>query len=625
MRWKGLIFLVVLVAVCSILSLFFMDRWIESGIEKTASAIVGARVEIEGLHISLVNLSIKLDRMQITDPDKTKTNLIETGRITFSMNPGALLRRRTVIREMTIVEVRTGTTRETDGAIPKSIKKESSEPKKPGVLDKARANLTEEVNKLPVMNFDMDRIRKNLNLDSLIVLADLTLPRKLDSAQTQIQATGATWDAFFSTFHPDEDLEQIRDTFSQIDAAKIRTVPELVTTLDQAKKSRNTLLSIQDTIRTRKKRLQTDFAEVRNYASSVDDWYKEDYRSVLAKAKLPDLSVTEIGKMVFGPLLVQRVQQAIGMVQKIRSLMPKKSDQQKKEKPKRLKGQTIHFRNKHAWPAFLIEQTNLSGQTGYGPDDVGLSVSGQAKGFTSQPWIYGQPTSFNLNGSATDGRSLRFEGLLDHVAEKSVDTFDFRLASMNLNNVSIGKTAYLPDRITRGKADLTAHAVFEKNRFEIEIDMTAHGLDFDFQNFQSGNQFVNIVQTVIGKLDRVTLHSRILGEGDNLTFNLDSNLDDRVSKELRSMGSKALRDAQNQVRGRLETIRNDKMGEVNQFYEKQRSEMETRIKDYEKKADEYRMLAETKIEEIEKDIEKRKKAEEGKLKKKAEETLKGLF
>lgn len=625
MRWKGLIFLAALTLIWVVLSMFFLDKWVEAGIEDSASSVVGARVDIDGLKIDLANLSIKLDRLQVTDPDKTSTNLIETGRIAFSMNMAALLRRRSVIREMSLKDVRIGTRRASDGALPKKPEKKKEKDSQPGLLDKAKDRLTDEVNQLPVMDFDFNSMKKNLNLDSLIVLTDLTMPGKLDSAQTQIKQTSEDWDNFFKSFKPDEDLKDIQNTFSQIEPAKIKTVPQLMTTLNEARSARTKLISIQDTVKTRKIRLQNDFKVVKNYTTSVDDWYKQDYRNILSKAKLPDLSVTEIGKILFGPVIVQRVQQTIGMVQNIRSRIPQKSNQKKKEKPSRLEGQTVHFADFHAWPSFLIENIDLSGKTGYGENNPGLTLKGNATGITSQPWIYGQPARFSAKGQAEDGRALELSGVLDHVEDKSEDFFEFNLRNMNLNNFSIGKSPYLPDKIKSGRGDLTASAIFEDQNFDIKVDIKTRKLEFDFSQFESSNQFVDIVHEVISNLDVITVQSRIQGTGEDLKISLDSNLDEKVSRELKSMGTKALKDAQNQVRGRLESIRNEKMREVNQLLDEKQSEFEGKIKFYEEKVDEYRMMAEAKIEEIEKDIDKRKKAEEDKLKNKAEETLKNLF
>ena len=108
---------------------------------------------------------------------------------------------------------------------------------KPGIFDKAKIRLQHEIENLPVMRFNPDDWKKKLNLDSLIVMADLSLPVKVDSAITTIDSTEKRWQRFYRNFHPDNDLEQIKNKFANLDPQTIRTVPELLNTLQQVQEA----------------------------------------------------------------------------------------------------------------------------------------------------------------------------------------------------------------------------------------------------------------------------------------------------------------------------------------------------------------------------------------------------
>lgn len=625
MRWKGLIFLAVIIALGAVLFLIFLDKWVESGLEKAGSAAVGAKVEIDGLDLDIAGLSIEWQRLRVTDPRHTMQNVVETGRTAFQMDLAALLRKKTVIREMTLADVRTGTPRKADGAIPKKPKKEKKKSDKPDVFDKARSRLASELQNLPVMDFDPDRLKKSLNLDSLIVMAELTMPRKLDSSRADVLQTSKNWETFFREFKPEADLQRIRTTIQQIDPKAIRNVPELAAALEKAQSAHKTLKTIQDTVKTRQQKFKTDFNRTGSYVRSVDDWYKADYAKILSKARLPDLSVKNIGLMLFGGTVVHRVNQTLGAVQTVRKYMPKKSDKPEKAKPERMKGQTIHYADRNGWPEFLIQKVHLSGQTGSTDEQPGLILQGDATGINSQPWVYGRPTEITLSGQKEDGRSIRLDALLDHVQEVARDRFELRMDRVSLNNVTIQESAYLPNKVQKGMAAVQAAANFEGDRFDITLDVTASGLSFDFSSMNTSNRFVSIVRDVIRSLNTITLNARISGEGENLTFRMDSNLDDRISKELQSIGSKALRDAQNQVRTRLDQIKREKMDEVGKLYQTKRAEYQKKIDTYAEQVEEQRVAAEARIDQIKKDMDSRKKAEEDKLKGKAKEVIDGLF
>lgn len=624
MRWKGFIFLIVVSTIFLVISMVFMDRWIESGLEKIGQTVVGAKVEIDHLHVDALKLSFMWDRLQVTDPNHTMQNLIETGRTVFQMNMPALLRKRVVIQEMSLVDLRSGTSRETDGALPKKPKPPRRK-KKSGPFDKLKNRLKKDIENLPVMQFNLDQIKKKLNLDSLVVMTELKTPEKLDSAKHDILVINDRWVSFFKTFHPEEDLEKIKKEFQGVEPKKINTIPELITTLEKVQSAHKKLNQIQEMVKNKHQEIRVDFERVSNYTKQVDNWYKDDYRSILEKAKLPDLSVKNIGMMLFGGSVVNKIDTYLSTYEKIRQYMPKKSDKVKKEKRERLKGQDIIFPSRHRWPKLLIEKISLSGQTGTEEELPGLVMKGEVMGITSQPWIYGKPTVIDLNGVKQDQRALIIDGHLDHTTENFQDRFHIKFANVILNNLSMQGSNYLPSRIKKGRAEIDLSAEFSGEKYRVDLDILTREMSFDFSKMKTDNQFVDIVRKVIEKINIITLHAMITGQEDQVDFTMSSNLDSRISQELRQIGSQALTDAQNKVRSRLNKIKKEKLTEVNKAYQEKRKIIEDKIEEYEKKVDEQRMMVEAKIDEIKDDIEKREKEEQEKLEDKAKDMLDGLF
>jgi len=124
MRKKGLIAVIIIIAVIVLISVFFTDQLIETGIEKTIQAVTGAKAEIDDLDVDIFSLGFEWQRLQMADPKEPYQNLIETGRTAFSLNLAALLRKKYVINEITLLNAQSGTKRETDGSLPeKRIKK----------------------------------------------------------------------------------------------------------------------------------------------------------------------------------------------------------------------------------------------------------------------------------------------------------------------------------------------------------------------------------------------------------------------------------------------------------------------------------------------------------------------
>jgi uncharacterized protein (TIGR03545 family) len=624
MRWKGLIPLAVLTAAWVLVSALFLDKWIERGLEKAGEAATGARVEIDGLNFRLSGPSIEWQRLQAADPKHTRQNLVETGRTAFRMNWNALLRKRVVIDEMTLADLRSGTPRKTDGALPKKVQK--PKPKgKPDFLDKIKAKLKNDVAAMPVMKFDPKLFKQKLNLDSLIVMADLKIVQRVDSVKRDAAATASRWEAFHQIFHPDEDLRKIQADFQGVDPRAIKTIPEGLALAEKIRSAQKSLTAISDTFDVKQKAIRADVGRLASYTAQVDDWVKEDYRSVVQKAKLPDLSVRSIAKMLAGGMIVAKADQILGYYQTLRKVLPKKSAKVKKESPPRFKGQDIRYAEWHAYPTFLIRKIFASGQTGSSSEQPGVMLKGEILNVTSQPWVIGKPTTVDLSGETKDRRSVSFKAVLDHVTEAANDSFHVRFGNVSLSHVDLPKSDYLPSQIQKGRSDFDVILRFKENDFLGRFDMAARDLGFDFSQMKSNDLFVNVVRQVIGGMALITLGVKAEGRGDVFQFSVDSNIDELVSQELKKMGSKALADAVAKIQARLNQIKAQKLAELEKLYADKKSAVEAALGKYGKLIGDNKSLLGGKLDGLLKEIDKRKKGEQNKLEDKAKGLLDGFM
>jgi uncharacterized protein (TIGR03545 family) len=619
MRWKGFITLVVLLIAGSIVSGLFIDRWMERGLERTGQLLVGARVEIDNLDIRLLDLSIQWDRLQVTDPGNTMQNLIETGRVAYRMHLPALLRKRFIIEEMTLAGVRCGTPRDYDGRLPKKKKPIS---RKPGTFDKIKDRLISEVEQLPVMRFDPKALQRSVNIDSLIALTDLKLVERIDSVKVDVIQTAEKWEDFYEGFRPEEDLKKIRADFDGVDPKQIKTVPELVSVLEKVQSAQKRLNTLSKTVDTRTSEIHADFDRIGSYREKVDRWVDDDYRAVLAKAELPDLSAKNIGKTLFGVALVHQVSHYLDYLDMIQKVIPKKSGKPQKEKKPRMAGQMVSFPDRHGWPTFLIRRIHLSGQTGADDESPGLAMQGEARGITSQPWVYGSPTLIDLKGIREDDRSLYFTAVLDHTTEMPKDSFGIRFENIPLNNVSIQTTPHLPNKIKEGRADFGCTTQVQGDRFSIRVDTRARGLRFDFTEFETNDVFSRVVHGILSGMDLLTLRAKIVSRGDDMDFEVDSNVDHLVARELERMASQTFVEAENRIRSRVRRIRDQKMAGLNEIFDEKRKEVEGPLDAYKGQADDMKSRIEGKIKELVDDAERRKKRELGD---RAKKLLEGLI
>ncbi|MCK5579427.1 MAG: hypothetical protein KAI63_07895, partial [Planctomycetes bacterium] len=117
MRIKGIIGFIVVNVLLSVFGFFCAEGMTKSVIESLGSSVVGAKVELADVKISFTKLSLKLEGLQVTDPDDYMKNLVEVREIRFQLGLTQLLEKKISIEDTAIEGIRVGTTRKTSGKL----------------------------------------------------------------------------------------------------------------------------------------------------------------------------------------------------------------------------------------------------------------------------------------------------------------------------------------------------------------------------------------------------------------------------------------------------------------------------------------------------------------------------
>ena len=101
-RFKGLVAFVIIIVVFGIFWFFFVDGIVKRLIQKYGTQAVGARVEVGAADLSLFPVGLKLEHLKVTDPDSPMKNAVEINRISLSLEPSSLFRRKIIVKEMLV-------------------------------------------------------------------------------------------------------------------------------------------------------------------------------------------------------------------------------------------------------------------------------------------------------------------------------------------------------------------------------------------------------------------------------------------------------------------------------------------------------------------------------------------
>ena len=238
-RWKGIIVIIVLVAIVFVLSLLLTDRWLESALENTGSSIVGAKVEIDGLDLSLLDMKVHWDRLQVTHPQHTMKNMFETDTAEFDLEFWPLLSKKVIVENFQIHGIKTFTDRKTDGALTKEEKE-----KQPGYIRETMNQLSSRVEDKAEMEFGS--VKQKLNVDSIMALLDIRSVGKIDSLNKSLTAKYSNWDQRLSSLNVEKDLKEVEAKIKSIDVNQIKKPDQLQASLKTAKEIKSKIESVSD-------------------------------------------------------------------------------------------------------------------------------------------------------------------------------------------------------------------------------------------------------------------------------------------------------------------------------------------------------------------------------------------
>ncbi|MFQ5603915.1 MAG: TIGR03545 family protein [bacterium] len=618
MRPKGIVALFIILVLAALVAYLFSDELIEDVMEDAGSAVVGAKFEIDNLNFSLAGLSISLDRLQVTNPNDTWKNLFETGKMSFDMELAPLARKKIIINEITVADIRVGTQRESDGKIEKEF--ESDEP---GWVDDAKASLMKKVAASPVLNLGI--LKKRINVDSLMANFDLTAMRNLQSLKLKADSTVQIWNQNIGSFDPKNDLKKIATEIDELKSQEIKGVENLISSIEKTKRLYKALNTFKKDLEQKKNQAISDFQLLTSTFKQVDNWVRDDYNALRNKANLGDFSAQNIGTMLFGENIVQLILNYLPYIDLIRKYMPTAkqiASTGKVEKPPRFKGQDIRFPLRHPRPDFLIEKIFISGASNHADTSQVIFASGEVSGITSHPAIYGKPLSLQLQAQLPESRWYKLTGAVDHTGNIPAERFELRATGVKLGEIALPPKPYLPSRLNAKTSEVKTHFNLVGSNLDFGIQLSARPVKFFFaDSLQKNDVISNVTNQVFDSIELLQLSATIQGPANDLALTIQSNIDNVLASRIKSVIGRSVEMARNEIQKKLNTTVEPEKQKIFAFVNENQNKINNEIKKYENSINSKL----TEINEKKKALEKKLKQEKEKGLKKATKKIKDIF
>jgi len=575
MRTKGIIFLLVLAIIIVVLSLIFTDNWLEDQMEKIGSKMVGARVEFDGLDFSLFSLKLSWDKLQVANPENVWENSFESGFTGFNLAFAPLLKKKFVVENVQMSDVAFNTERTTDGSLSDKWKRKKEEKEKkepPKFIKDIELGIKKEMKLMPVMN--LDQYTKDINVDSLLAMIDLQTPHKVDSLQQFYNQKYAEWDQRIENLPDQQDIKELEAQVKSLDINNIKSVQDaeqalaaIKTVVDKANGYKKQYDDIQLAI-------NNDTRMVQNLSGEVTSWIDHDKKKVLSYAKLPELSMENIGKIVFGTQVIDKVNKVVGYIGKGKTILDKLKKDGKPKKEPRARGQNIPYPLKpgSVYPSFWIQKIEFSGK-----NENGFMFSGVVTNITSDQKLINVPTVLTAQAIREDDAQLDVELIFDYRLEQSEEKLEVIMSNLPMKNMKLSDTPLLPSKIESGTAKVNATMVLHRPDFNTNVDFIAENVVFAHseKNNNMDARLVRISKNLAASITTIDFQAKLWQKNEQpLKFSLTSNLDRLLTNAAKDVFQQELDLAKQELRAKVDKELKKYKDQLNEEVQKQQRKLQ---------------------------------------------------
>ncbi len=416
----------------------------------------------------------------------------------------------------------------------------------------------------------------------------------------------------------EEDAKNVEQRIKKINVNNIKSVSQLQQTVTNINEIKKTIEKSYNEVNSAKKDITEDVKIAKEKLLLVDDWIADDYRRAYSMAKIPDLSVKNIAKLLFGETLMSKLNQYLYYFGKAREYSSKiKSDKPEKIEPPRFKGQDIYFYSKNARPDFWIKRTDLSGAT-----NEGLQLAGTIDNIVSDQRFINKPTNFDFKGGNPQGGiKASLNGMLNYLEEQPHETLNLKYAGFSLANTQLSTSNIFPSKLGKGTGNVEANIDLPGDRIEGLIKFTAHNISFDFSGNEAKNKITQLIRDAIKDIKTFYFSAKISGKRSNIKVSIQSNLDKIIVDNLKKSINKEIEKTKKQISDRIDKEVNAKKAELEKLVKQYEDKLNTELDKYQAMLDKEKAKADKKKKEVEDRINK----EKSKLQDKVKDKLKGLF
>jgi uncharacterized protein (TIGR03545 family) len=500
---KILMVLAAVVGVVLLIWVVFVDMIIERAIEREGTRAVGARVELDGAHLSLFPPGLTLDRLQVTDPGRAMTNAVEVDRVSATVDLGLLLRKKVRIPEMTIERVRFGTPRDSSGAVTGGAAGEKTEKRAPAF-------------KIPSIDFpDPVEILKKERLESIEIL---------NSLKAEIKSAQNSWSGELEKILDRKKLDEFRRRAEALSSAAEGGPIGIIGAAAEIASLQKDVTAYIDGIKDTRKRLNAEIENLKRRASEARRAPERDIQRLKEKYSFASGGLKNLSALIVGERVASITEEAANWYER---LMPVIADARAGKKgtqaaaKKRDPGDTT--------PDLYVESAVVSVEVAAG------RIAGEVKNISSGPGRPESPATFSFSGTGLQGLdSVKVDGMIDRTDPSTpADSATVVVKGYRARDVKLTEAASMPVTLSDAVVDLSVETSLKGaeglpltgRALKAEITAGIREARISASPREGSNQVVRALADTLSEIKKFRMEALVEGTLDDYDIKMSSDLD----------------------------------------------------------------------------------------------------
>jgi uncharacterized protein (TIGR03545 family) len=539
-RWRAIGPLLVLAVIAGILWWLFADTIARRETQKVGTQMLGARVEIQDLHLDLKNGDVTIRGLTIASPHEPFKNLLQADEIVADLDMLPLTEKKIIIDRVAANGLRFGTPRRTDGR----VAAKSGEGGGGGIAGRVFAEARQWASQfqVPVVQLATGK----LSIDSLDSRNLATIPAA-EALAARADSSRRAWQSAFDNLRLQPTLDSANATLERLRRARVTDLAALNDgrrAIDQLKRARDRVTALE-------RGVKDGVAGLRAGLAGLDSARRRDYAFAKSLLKLPSLDAPEIGAALFAPGAIAPFERVFYWAQLARRYMPPGLLPRATTGPKRLRrdGEDVRFPKERSLPRFLLRSAELSfllkGTQRY---------AGRLTGLASDPALYGRPTLFGATGP-----EFAAGAMLDHVRGTPQDTAGVSVGGIRLPAFQVPA---LPLRLDPGDASTHLGFNLRGDTIHARWGLRSSNVRWARDSALAHTVVGDLIWRTVSGISNLEVEARISGPLAHPQLAVRSNLDQAIAARLRAVLGEEVAAAERRLRAQVDALVDAKVGPV---------------------------------------------------------------